>query len=213
MKAQTLFASLPAAPLQGHHSPSTDIENTTMTKTLLFALLFALGWIWAGSARAEGIPLLNYSCPGDIELHTDEGGPIYINGSEAETKKFSDAYYEATGSGVTISLSLNVDGTANVSYTGSGGAHGICQPAAGSEQSGGIPLLNYSCPGDIDVHIAKGGPIYINGNETDMKKFSDTYYEGKQDGVTISLTLMPDSSADVSYTAPGGANGICSPAQ
>lgn len=70
--------------------------------------------------------LVNATSPGKIEVHADKGGPIYINGKEAKLKKFNDNYFEASGHGVTISLSVNPDGTATVSYTGKGGANGIC---------------------------------------------------------------------------------------
>lgn len=93
-----------------------------MKRLLLIALLtFA-----AGAAQAE-IPLVNATCPGNIEVHADEGGPLYINGKEAKLKKFSDTYFEAKGSGVTISLMVNPDGSLEVSYTGKGGANGVCE--------------------------------------------------------------------------------------
>ncbi len=85
------------------------------------------------------------------------------------------------------------------------------QESAPTSQQNGISQLNYSCPGNIEVHASEGGPIYINGEEAEMKKFSDTYYEGKQGDVTISLTLMSDGSTSVTYTGTGGANGICQP--
>ena len=93
-----------------------------MKKILLGALLVCA----AGFANA-GIPLVNATCPGNIEVHADEGGPIYINGKEGKLKKFNDNYFEAKGSGVTISLSINPDGSASVSYTGKNKANGICQ--------------------------------------------------------------------------------------
>ncbi|HDS1736297.1 MULTISPECIES: hypothetical protein [Pseudomonas] len=80
----------------------------------------------AGFANA-GIPLVNATCPGGIEVHADEGGPVYINGKEAKLKKFSDTYFEAKGGGVTVSLMVNPDGDASVSYTGKAGANGVCE--------------------------------------------------------------------------------------
>jgi hypothetical protein len=94
----------------------------TMTKRLTALSLLLL----AGAAQA-GLPTLNYRCPGNIELHTDEGGPAYINGNEAKLKKISDTTYDVTGAGVTISIGINPDGTASVMYTGKHGANGICQ--------------------------------------------------------------------------------------
>ena len=89
------------------------------------AVVAALALMGASPALAK-IPLVNATCPGSIEVHADEGGPIYINGKEAKLHVFNDNYYEAKGLGVTISLSINPDGSAAVSYTGHGGANGIC---------------------------------------------------------------------------------------
>ncbi|MFQ2427017.1 hypothetical protein ACK31W_19540 [Aeromonas caviae] len=41
--------------------------------------------IMTGAAQAA-IPQLNYECPGQIQFHSDEGGPVYINGQEAKVK-------------------------------------------------------------------------------------------------------------------------------
>ncbi|WP_282875612.1 hypothetical protein [Pseudomonas peli] len=75
--------------------------------------------------------------------------------------------------------------------------------------SAAIPMFNAACPGSIDVHADAGGPIYINGKEGALKKFSDNYFEAKAEGVTISLMINPDGSADVSYTGKHKANGVC----
>ena len=80
----------------------------------------------AASPAFAKIPFVNATCPGNIEVHADEGGPIYVNGKEAKLHVFNDNYYEAKGGGVTNSLSINPDGSAAVSYTGHGGANGIC---------------------------------------------------------------------------------------
>ncbi len=79
----------------------------------------------AGAAKG-GIPLLNATCPGGYEVHADKGGPIYINGKETKLKKFNDNAFEATGSDITLSLTINPDGSPSLSYTGQGRAHGIC---------------------------------------------------------------------------------------
>lgn len=82
----------------------------------------------AGVANAE-IPMVNATCPGNLEVHTDEGGPLFINGKEAKLKKINDNYFEAKGGGVTVSLSISPDGTPSISYTGKGGANGMCEIA------------------------------------------------------------------------------------
>lgn len=83
----------------------------------------------AGAASAA-IPMMNHTCPGNLEVHADQGGPVYINGKQTQLKRFSDNYYEARGAGVTLSISINPDGTPTMSYTGPKRAHGICQVAS-----------------------------------------------------------------------------------
>ncbi|MCI0429035.1 MAG: hypothetical protein L0210_00625 [Rhodospirillales bacterium] len=92
---------------------------------MIKSLMVACGLCLAGAANA-GIPLLNYSCPGNIEVHADQGGPVFINGKEAKLKKSNENYYEATGHGVTVSISINPDKSLDVSYTGKHRAHGVC---------------------------------------------------------------------------------------
>ncbi|KQS96308.1 MULTISPECIES: hypothetical protein [unclassified Rhizobium] len=94
-------------------------------KASLYIAAFSASLLVAGQAAAK-IPLVNATCPGNIEVHADQGGPIYINGKEGKLKVFNENYYEAHGSGVTISLTISPDGSADVSYTGKGGANGVC---------------------------------------------------------------------------------------
>lgn len=85
------------------------------------------------AAPATGkIALLNATCPGDIAVHADEGGPVFINSREAKLGVSNDNYYEATDaeSGVTVSVSTDAAGVQTVSYTGKGGANGICTVAS-----------------------------------------------------------------------------------
>ncbi|MCF4997978.1 hypothetical protein GIW70_09565 [Pseudomonas syringae] len=89
-------------------------------------LLIAPLMLGMGLAHA-GIPVFTATCPGKIEVHADEGGPIYINGKEGKLKTFNENYYEAQGAGVTISLSINPDGSLDVSYTAKNRAHGVCE--------------------------------------------------------------------------------------
>lgn len=75
------------------------------------------------------VPFFNARCPGGIDVHADEGGPVYVQGREAALKRFNDRYFEArdANSGITLSISSNDGGTPQISYTGRGGANGICQ--------------------------------------------------------------------------------------
>ncbi len=87
-----------------------------------------LSTAFAAPAMAA-VPFFNASCPGGIDVHADEGGPVYVQGRETALKRFNDRYFEArdANSGITLSISSNDDGTPQVSYTGRGGANGICQ--------------------------------------------------------------------------------------
>lgn len=80
------------------------------------------------AANQGGLPLLNAECPGDISVHSDEGGPVYINGKEASLKRSNANYFEATDqkSRDVISLSRNPDETWSVSITADGQG-GVCQ--------------------------------------------------------------------------------------
>lgn len=81
----------------------------------------------APAADASGpVRMISASCPGNIEFTADDSGTASINGSEASVAVSNENYYEATGGGVTISVAYDADGSAIVSYTGSGGANGIC---------------------------------------------------------------------------------------
>jgi len=93
----------------------------------------------SSSLVQAAIPLLNYTCPGGIEVHADEGGPVYINGKQARLKRFNDNYYEATGEGVTISISRNPDQSFSLSYTGKHGVNGICSDSSVLERGDGAP--------------------------------------------------------------------------
>jgi hypothetical protein len=78
----------------------------------------------AGSG--SGLPAVAVTCPGGVSVNASEHGPVFINGAEAQLTTFSDTYWEAAGGGITASISRNPDGTGSVSYTGPGGANGVC---------------------------------------------------------------------------------------
>jgi hypothetical protein len=79
-----------------------------------------------------GLSQMNATCPGNLDVHVDKGGPVYINGKEAKLKKSNDNYFEASDAklGVTVSISNNPDGTSEMSYTGKNRANGVCTIAA-----------------------------------------------------------------------------------
>lgn len=116
-----------------------------MRISLLVAVLTASalssGW---GSAAQAAIPLVNATCGAGVEVHADQGGPVYINGKEAALKRFNDNYYEAKGQDVTISLAINPDGTPNLSATWKGGKNGIC-----TVSDNAAPPKPRGCPTDV----------------------------------------------------------------
>lgn len=93
------------------------------------ALLSLLAAAFATGAKAN-IPFFNAICPGQVEIHADEGGPIYLDGKEGQLKRFNDNYYEARSGNMTISLTIRPDGSPDVSYTRKGGGNGMCQVKA-----------------------------------------------------------------------------------
>lgn len=99
-----------------------------MQKLIPIALLVTLGIADVASAA---IPGFNATCPNKIEVHADKGGYVYINGKQAELKKYNNNAYDAKvkGGNVTISITINPDETVSLSYTGPGRANGICQVA------------------------------------------------------------------------------------
>ncbi len=77
--------------------------------------------------------------------------------------------------------------------------------------SAAIQQFNGTCPGGVEVHADQGGPVFINGRETRLKRFNDEYYEASDGrGLTLSINRTPDGGTQVSYTGPGNDNGVCS---
>lgn len=74
-----------------------------------------------------------------------------------------------------------------------------------------VPMFNATCPGGLDVHADAGGPVYVNGRETALKRFNEDYYEARDGAstVTLSISRAPDGTASVSYTSANGTSGTC----
>ncbi|MCD9085207.1 DUF3011 domain-containing protein [Stenotrophomonas sp. SY1] len=79
------------------------------------------------------------------------------------------------------------------------------------QASAAIPMFNGTCPGNLEIHADQGGLVYVNGQETRLKRFNDDYYEASDSisGVTLSITRSPDDETQVSYADKHGANGVC----
>ncbi|WP_244487962.1 hypothetical protein [Aureimonas sp. Leaf454] len=125
----------------------------------------------SGTVAAEAaVPFFNASCPGKIEVHADEGGPIYIGGKEARLKRFNENYYEARSGNVTVSLTIRPDGSPDVSYTGKGGANGVCQikAAPGAGVRSGDRTFDDPLPQRRGGRTAMGSlPAFCRGEASD----------------------------------------------
>ena len=97
----------------------------------------------AAPALAE-VPFLNATCPTGIEVHADQGGPVYINGAEAALEEFNAGYYEAKSGGTSVEIMIE-GGSVSLSYTGPGGANGICEVT--ESEVGGSSAE--ACPPDV----------------------------------------------------------------
>jgi len=65
-----------------------------MNKILIASSAFTLAATQiaiTATTSLAAIPQLNYTCPGKIQVHADQGGPVYINGKEAKLKVFGVA--------------------------------------------------------------------------------------------------------------------------
>ena len=97
-----------------------------MTRAFLAAALA----LFAASPAFAKIPLVNATCPGKIEVHADEGGPIYIDGDPVTTKQIGDSSYEATHNGTTVSVEVFPDSSLEIRYSDPEGNHGLCRTGA-----------------------------------------------------------------------------------
>ncbi|MES5048730.1 P-loop NTPase family protein [Rhizobium nepotum] len=97
------------------------MSRTILAATFSFAVLGD-----TGTAHAD-VPFFNATCPGHVEVHADEGGPVYLDGNEAKLRRFNSSYYEASHGPMTVSIGVNPDGSVAVSYTRQGSGNGICQ--------------------------------------------------------------------------------------
>lgn len=106
-----------------------------MKNLLIVAALLAA----STAAHAANLPAFNVTCPPDVSVRAEAGGPVYINDRQATLHKFSEQYFEAKGEGMTVSVSLTANGTPTVSYTGKQGANGICEEATETEEAEDAP--------------------------------------------------------------------------
>ena len=142
-----------------------EMEIVMDRAMLLAAFGLVMGVPSIAHAQAA-LPMFNGTCPGGLEVHADEGGPVYVNGRETRLNRSNDNYFEASDarSGVTLSISRSPDGSMSMSYTGKGGANGVCTVDAParteSHAATGTPAGEVTCESrgreqnecDMDTH-------------------------------------------------------------
>lgn len=98
------------------------------------AIFAAMG---AGTAAHAEMPVFAAKCLSN-DVDADRTGTVRINGLAMDVRKFNENYYEASHESLTISIA-NDAGNLIVSYTGSGGANGMCTVlTSGSSQGSGV---------------------------------------------------------------------------
>ena len=175
---------------------------------LPLAVVFSLSLLPASRSEAA-IPLFNGTCPGGLEIHADEGGPVYVNGRETRLKKFNDDYFEASdsNSGVTLSITRSPDGDVQMSYTGKGGANGVCtvggSSAGAARATGAAPATEVTCESvgkaqtecDMDTH----GDVQV------VRQLSRTEcVQGQNWGLYHHSVWVKDGCRAVFRNVPGG---------
>lgn len=83
-------------------------------------------------------PKFTASCPTGISVKSNGTGKIKVNGVKAAVKTFNANSWEARASGVAIDIAKN-GSELIVSYTGRGGANGICQVTSSGTAGVGAP--------------------------------------------------------------------------
>ncbi|MCU7646026.1 hypothetical protein [Pseudomonas piscis] len=94
-----------------------------MRKILLLGALLSV----AGAACAEGVPLFNVACPGNLAVSADQGGPVYINGKAVQSIAVDDRHFQARIQEATLSISVEDDESVTVKYSGKHGTNLVCE--------------------------------------------------------------------------------------
>lgn len=94
-----------------------------MKKLMLIALSLTPVSVLAASPQA-----FNFHCGNGSGAYSDGKGGVWLNQQPAKVKQFNDNYWEATQGKVVLSITKADDGNPQISFTGPGRTHGICQP-------------------------------------------------------------------------------------
>ncbi|MDQ8021529.1 MAG: YsaB family lipoprotein [Moraxellaceae bacterium] len=139
-------------------------------------IILAAAVLAASTGAFAKLPLINASCPTDISVHVDEGGPVYVNGKEAQIKRFNDNDYEARQGNAVVSININLDGSPGVSYTRSK-ANGICtiKPDAAPAHTPAATPSAHGPQGKGDPVSAGNMPAFCRGEASSLYGTRPTY--------------------------------------
>ncbi len=159
-----------------------------------FRIVLAISAIFTAGQAIAAVPFLNATCPGNIDVHADAGGPVYLNGKETKLKVVNENFYEATQGGVTLSISINPDGTPSISYEKKGGGNGICTVRSSSATA---PVNKPSAmPTGTGTVITPGNrPAYCRGEVSGMYGTKPSYIKTAKPKKTGSGTTI-DGTVD-----------------
>ena len=123
-------------------------------------------------------PKFTASCPTGITVKSNGSGKVKINGTKATVKTFSNKAWEASANGVSIDFGL--DGSElSVTYTGKGGANGICQVTSGGASGASAPAgsnaagdMNGVSPKDQQACLAAVSRTANNGDVDVLDAYS-----------------------------------------
>ena len=165
-----------------------------------FRIALTMSVVCAAGQAVAAVPLLNATCPGNTDVHADAGGPVYLNGKETKLKVVNQNFYEATGSGVTLSIIINPDGSASISYAKKGGGNGVFTV---SSRSVAVPMAKPSAmPIGTGAAVTPGNrPAYCRGEVSCM-------YATKPGHVKTAKPKKTASGTTIDGTVDKGDEGI-----
>jgi hypothetical protein len=79
----------------------------------------------AGTAHAD-IPFFTATCPGGIAVHAEEGGPVTVDGAEADVLSETKYGVEVRQGDVTVVMMIKPDGSLSVTVPQPDGGTGVC---------------------------------------------------------------------------------------
>lgn len=126
-------------------------------------------------------PKFTGSCPTGISVKSNGKGTVKINGTKAKVKTINSNAWDASANGVTINIAQDAGGLM-LSYTGKGGANGICQvtsaaaAGASSEPAAGTPSRDEQACLAATSRETNNGDVMLLGTET--SEANNTVYIG-----------------------------------